>query len=72
LRERTGNLERKSGDSKVNSKKGLLLDIGCRDRKEPNWVGIDSISRPGVDIVHDLESFPYPIQDGACITIKAA
>jgi len=53
-------------------KAGVLLDVGCRDRKEPNWVGIDNFSRPGVDIVHDLEKFPYPIKSDSCITIKAA
>jgi predicted O-methyltransferase YrrM len=58
--------------SKVEKKKGILLDLGCRDRKEPNWVGIDGTKRPGVDVVHDLEKFPYPIQSGSCLTIKAA
>lgn len=46
--------------------------MGCRDRKEENWMGIDNRKRPGVDIVHDLEKFPYPIQSSSCITIKAA
>ena len=56
----------------MQSKKGILLDVGCRDRKELNWVGIDSVARPGVDIVHDLEKFPYPVESGSCITIKAS
>jgi predicted O-methyltransferase YrrM len=56
----------------VAKRTGILLDLGCRDRKEPNWVGIDGVKRPGVDIVHDLEKFPYPIQSGSCLTIKAA
>ena len=49
-----------------------LLDVGCRDRKQKNFVGIDSRKHPGVDMVHDLEKFPYPIKDGSCITIKCA
>lgn len=53
-------------------KKGILLDVGCRDRKETNWLGIDWKLHPGVDIVHDLEKFPYPLPDDSCITIKAA
>jgi predicted O-methyltransferase YrrM len=57
---------------KVSTKKGILLDVGCRDRKERNWVGLDGTIGPDVDIVHDLERFPYPIEDGSCITIKAA
>jgi predicted O-methyltransferase YrrM len=50
--------------------KGILLDVGCQDRKQANFVGIDWKQRPGVDIVHDLESFPYPIESESCHTIK--
>ena len=52
--------------------KGMLLDVGCRDRKQPNFVGIDRRGHPGVDIIHDLEKFPYPIPSESCITIKCA
>jgi len=52
--------------------KGQLLDIGCRDRKQANFIGIDSRPHPGVDIVHDLEKFPYPIESDSCHTIKCA
>jgi len=51
--------------------RGALLDVGCRDRKQTNFVGIDNRLHPGVDIVHDLEKFPYPIKANSCITIKA-
>lgn len=50
----------------------MLLDIGCRDRKQPNFIGLDSIRHAGVDIIHDLEKFPYPIKDESCMTIKCA
>jgi len=50
----------------------MLLDIGCRNRKQENFIGIDWISRPGVDIAHNLEKFPYPIKSDSCITIKCA
>jgi predicted O-methyltransferase YrrM len=56
----------------MNEKKGILLDVGCRDRKEPNFIGIDSRERFGVDIIHDLESFPYPLEDESCLIIKCA
>jgi predicted O-methyltransferase YrrM len=52
--------------------KGILLDVGCKDRKEPNWIGIDWQKRQGVDIVHDLAKFPYPIKSESCLTIKCA
>jgi predicted O-methyltransferase YrrM len=53
-------------------KTGILLDVGCRDRKESNFTGINGRHFEGVDIVHDLESFPYPFPDESCLTIKAA
>jgi len=52
--------------------KGILLDIEPQDRKEPNFIGIASKKYPGVDIVHDLEKFPYPIEKESCLTIKCA
>ncbi len=52
--------------------KGMLLDVGCKDRKQANFVGMDSRRHPGVDIVHNLEVFPYPIESDSCITIKCA
>lgn len=41
------------------------LDIGCGDRKLPGAVGIDRLSLPAVDIVHDLDVFPWPIADAS-------
>jgi SAM-dependent methyltransferase len=39
----------------------VVLDLGCGKRKVPGAVGIDSIALPGVDLVHDLTRFPYPL-----------
>lgn len=47
----------------------INLDIGCGANKQANFVGLDKRPLPGVDIVHDLEVFPYPIPDGVCNTI---
>jgi hypothetical protein len=43
---------------------GIRLDIGCGGGKQPNWVGMDLRKLPGVDIVHDVQRFPWPIPDG--------
>lgn len=42
---------------------GINLDIGCGEHKQhgPGWIGIDRRQLPGVDIVHDLWKFPWPI-----------
>jgi len=45
------------------------LDIGCGANKQKNFVGLDKRKLPGVDIVHDLEQFPYPLPDECCLTI---
>lgn len=39
-----------------------ILDLGCGDNKIPNAIGLDNAPLPGVDIVHDLLEFPYPIE----------
>ena len=52
--------------------KGILLDIGCRDRKQANFVGLDRTIREGIDVIWDWEKFPYPIETESCLTIKCA
>lgn len=49
----------------IEAKKGIFLDIGCSDHKTPGSVGMDKRAVTGVDIVHDLECFPWPLPD-AC------
>ena len=42
------------------------LDIGCGGNKQDGFIGIDKRALPGVDIVHDLEVFPWPIPLNSC------
>jgi len=42
-----------------------VLDVGCGDRKTEDALGIDIVSLPGVDIVHDLNVFPWPLESGS-------
>lgn len=37
----------------------LRLDLGCGEHKQEGFVGIDRLPLPGVDIVWDLESYPW-------------
>lgn len=39
-----------------------ILDVGCGDAKVKGAVGIDCVKLPGVDIVHDLNSYPWPLK----------
>ena len=43
----------------------INLDIACGANKNKGFVGIDLRPLPGVDIVHDLEVFPWPIESGS-------
>ena len=40
-----------------------ILDLGCGTVKVEGAVGLDNTDLHGVDIIHDLLLFPYPIQD---------
>jgi predicted SAM-dependent methyltransferase len=41
----------------------IKLDLGCGTSKKEGYIGVDSLSLPGVDIVHNLTVFPYPFSD---------
>ena len=42
---------------------GAVLDLGCGSAKYPGAVGVDISPDTDADIVHDLDRFPYPIED---------
>ena len=47
---------------------GIQLDIGCGGNKQgADWVGMDLRPLPGVDIVHDVTMFPWPLPDGCAV-----
>jgi SAM-dependent methyltransferase len=44
---------------------GRVLDVGCGSKKYPGAVGIDLSADTDADVVHDLDVFPYPLEDGS-------
>lgn len=44
---------------------GAILDVGCGSSKTPGAIGLDISSSTAADIVHDLDVFPYPIEDAS-------
>lgn len=50
---------------------GVRLDLGCGENKQPGFVGIDYRKLKGVDIVHNLEQYPYPLPD-ECASLAVA
>ncbi len=53
----------------ISKEAGIRLDVGCGENKQQGFVGMDVRELPGVDIVHDLEQFPYPLPDDCCLMI---
>jgi len=49
----------------------MLLDIGCGPNKKAGYVGMDHYNFDGVDIVHDLRHFPWPLEDGSVQLVYA-
>lgn len=43
----------------------VKLNLACGQIKIDGFVGIDKIKTDAVDIVHDLETFPWPFEDNS-------
>jgi len=50
----------------------IKLDIGCGGNKQEGFIGIDCRALPGIDIIHDLEVFPWPVESESVITAIAS
>lgn len=44
----------------------MKIDFGCGQRKTVGYVGVDALSHPRGDVVHDLNIFPYPFPFENC------
>jgi hypothetical protein len=56
----------------IREKGGILLNLGCGSSPMPRFVNLDIRDLPGVDVVHDMEVFPWPFPDECCITVTAS
>ena len=59
-------------DDLLKKESGIRLDIGCGGHKQKGFVGMDIQPLPGVDIVHDFLSFPWPLPDECCLLAMAS
>lgn len=48
------------------------LDIACGQRKKDGFIGMDIVANEGVDIVHDIETYPWPIEDNSIYEIHCS
>ena len=42
-----------------------VLELGCGFSKTPGAFGVDVITGSQADLIHDLDVFPYPLEDSA-------
>jgi SAM-dependent methyltransferase len=47
------------------------LDLGCGPNKVPGTIGVDRYAVHGVDVVQDLDVYPYPFKSGSFDEIHA-
>lgn len=45
--------------------KRKILDLGCGTRKREGALGVDINPGGAADVIHDLNSFPYPFEDSS-------
>jgi len=57
--------------AKIEASKFVSLDVGCGAYKRNGSIGMDIRPLPGVDVVHDIMQFPWPIPDNVCGVVTA-
>lgn len=48
------------------------VELGCGPKKPEGALGVDAYPYPGVDVVTDLNSIPWPLEDNRFDTINAS
>jgi ubiquinone/menaquinone biosynthesis C-methylase UbiE len=48
------------------------LNLGCGRDIRQGYVNLDSVKMPGVDVVHNLDKYPYPFKDSTFDEVYAA
>lgn len=59
---------KKTTDKRGKTKKStapLRIDLACGQRKREGFIGVDYVKGKGIDIVHDLEVYPWPFKDNS-------
>lgn len=59
------NQERRMMDQITEQGQSLRLDLGCGKKKKQGFIGVDSLSFDGVDLVFNLKNEKWPWSDGS-------
>ncbi len=43
----------------------MKLDLGVGDNKREGYIGVDIVETSSTDVVHDLNVYPWPFEDGS-------
>ena len=41
----------------------MKLNLGCGTNIKEGWTNLDMVNHKGVDVIHDMNNFPYPFED---------
>lgn len=53
--------------------KKIKIDLACGDNKRgQDWIGVDIVNIPSVDIVYDLSVYPWPFEDNSVDEINCS
>jgi len=50
----------------------VRVDLACGQSKPEGWIGVDVVPGPIVDIVHDLNQYPWPLEDNSIHHLRAS
>ena len=56
----------------LEANRAVRFDLGCGRNKQHGFIGVDMVALEGVDIVCDLESYPWPFPDECASTVMAS
>jgi len=50
----------------------VKVNLACGDYKKDGFIGVDIVKTPTVDIIHDLNQYPWPFEDNSVDEVYCA